>query len=156
MLTTEAVYSVRNRGPQYSRPISQDAEESLEEMSRYKSLMTVCCAAVLTLGLAACGGGSDSDQAAAPPVEMPDPPTPMEQLTAAQDAVAAAQALVGAAITPAEIAAAYSALAAAQAQLSAAETIPANQIAILAARLEQAWDGSAGHGDAGRAAGDRW
>ena len=108
-------------------------------MSRYKSLMTVCCAAVLTLGLAACGGGSDSDQAAAPPTVTPepDPPTPMEQLAAARDAVAAAQALVGAAMTPAEIAAAYGALAAAQAQLSAAETIPANQIAILAAELEQ-------------------
>jgi hypothetical protein len=106
-------------------------------MSRYKSLMTVCCAAVLTLGLAACGGGSDSDQAAAPPVEMPDPPTPMEQLEAAQGAVAAAQALVASATTPTEIAAAYNALAAAQAQLTAAESIPANQIAILAEQLRQ-------------------
>ena len=63
--------------------------------------------------------------------------TPAEQLTAAQNAVADAQALVDSASTPTEIAAAYSALAAAQSQLSAAESIPANQIAILAARLQQ-------------------
>ena len=45
-------------------------------MSGYHKLKTACCVAVLTLGLAACGGGG-SDQAAAPPVEMPDPQTPM-------------------------------------------------------------------------------
>ena len=104
-------------------------------MSRYKSLKTVCCAAVLTLGLAACGGGSDSDQAAAP--DPTPPPTAGEQLMMAESAVAAATAAVAVAITPAEISAAYAQLAAAQAMLATAQSIPANQIAILAAQLEQ-------------------
>ena len=104
-------------------------------MSRYKSLKTVCCAAVLTLGLAACGGGSDSDQAAAP--DPTPPPTAAEQLMMAESAVAAAQAAVAAAMTPAEISAAYAQLASAQMLLSTAQSIPANQIAILAAQLEQ-------------------
>ena len=106
-------------------------------MSRYKSLKTVCCAAVLTLGLAACGGGSDSDQAAAPD---PTPPslTAAEQLTMAQDAVTTAQAAVAAAQAPAEISAAYGQLAMAQAALAAAQSIPENVLAALRAQLEQA------------------
>ena len=44
-------------------------------MSTYKNLMTVCCAAVLALGLAACGGGgSDSPTASAPSATTPAPP----------------------------------------------------------------------------------
>ena len=35
-------------------------EESLEEMSIHRKLMTGCAVAVLTFGLAACGGGSDN------------------------------------------------------------------------------------------------
>ena len=34
-------------------------EESLKTMSRYRNFTTICCAAVLALGLAACGGGDD-------------------------------------------------------------------------------------------------
>ncbi len=103
-------------------------------MSTQKKLITLCFAAVFTLGLAACGGGG-SDRAetppvVTPPVEMPGPLTPLEQLTAARSAVAAAQALVSSASTPTENAAAYSALAAAQAQLATAESIPENQIAL--------------------------
>ena len=45
-------------------------------MSRHKKLMTVCCAAVLTLGLAACGGGGGGDRAQTSPPDMPTMPTP--------------------------------------------------------------------------------
>ena len=46
-------------------------------MSRHKKLMTVCCAAVLTLGLAACGGGGGGDdRAQTSPPDMPSMPTP--------------------------------------------------------------------------------
>ena len=103
-------------------------------MSTQKNLITLCFAAVFTLGLAACGGGgndkAETPPVVMPPVEMPRPLTSMEQLTAARDAVTAAQALVSSASTPTENAAAYSALAAAQAQLATAESIPENQIAL--------------------------
>ena len=100
----------------------------------YKNLTTVCCAAVLAFGLAACGGGDDEEMAEAPMVEEPMEPTPAEQLAAAQMAVATAQAAVDAltsASTPAEIATANSALASALAQLATASAIPANQITLL-------------------------
>ena len=46
-------------------------------MFTYRNLMTVCAAAVLAFGLAACGS-SDDDTAEAPAVEMPEPmPMPM-------------------------------------------------------------------------------
>ncbi len=112
-------------------------------MSIQKNLITLCSAAVLTLGLAACGGGSDSDQAAAPDRTPPPPttadplPTADEQLTMAQDAVTAAETAVAAATTPAQISAAYAALAAAQVQLATAESIPENQIALLRDRIIQ-------------------
>ena len=38
--------------------------ESLEMMFTQKNLMTVCCAAVLAFGLAACGSSSDDDNVA--------------------------------------------------------------------------------------------
>ena len=111
-------------------------------MSTQKNLITLCIATVFTLGLAACGGGGGGSSDAPPVTSMMDGDepalTPAEQLTAAQDAVTAAQALVDSASTSSEIAAAYAALATAQMKLSAAESIPANQIALLAARLEQA------------------
>ena len=113
-------------------------------MSTQKNLITLCIATVFTLGLAACGGGgSDApvtgvmDGDGSPEPTEPEL-TPAEQLAAAQSAVADAQALVDSASTSSEIAAAYGALATAQMKLSAAESIPANQIALLAARLEQA------------------
>ena len=122
--------------------------------SGYKNLLTVCCCAVLTFGLAACGGGSDSDsddgmdsppppqptRAAVPPTAAEPTaaePTAAEQLKMAQDAVAAAEAAVAAAMTPAEISAAYDQLASAQTLLATAQSIPSNQIAALAAQLEQ-------------------
>ncbi len=49
-------------------------------MSMYRKLMTFGCAAVLALGLAACGGGGDDDTAGAP-TTMPDP-TPDPKPTA--------------------------------------------------------------------------
>ena len=69
MLANRRSIHVPNPGPQYSRPLLQDAEESLEMKSGYKNLLTACCCAVLTFGLAACGGSSDSDDAmvTAPP-----------------------------------------------------------------------------------------
>ncbi len=66
-------------------------------MSTYKNLMTVCCAAVLALGLAACGGGgSDSSGPTAsrtptptPEPEVPEGPSAQEQ-TAMANAIATA------------------------------------------------------------------
>ena len=43
-------------------------------MHGHRKLMMVCCAAVLALGLAACGGGGDSPQSTAP---TPTPPEPV-------------------------------------------------------------------------------
>ena len=63
-------------------------------MSTHRKLMTVCCAAVFALGLAACGSSDDNDTAMEDPVvePMPDPmPTPTEQLAAAEQAVSSAQ-----------------------------------------------------------------
>ena len=59
-----------------SRPPLNLREESLEEMSIHRKLMTVCCAVVLAFGLAACGS-SDDDTAATdtPTVEEPAGPT---------------------------------------------------------------------------------
>ena len=57
-------------------------------MFTHKNLMTVCCAAVLAFGLAACGSSSDDDSAMMPvePVELVDPvdpgPTPEEMTKA--------------------------------------------------------------------------
>lgn len=50
-------------------------------MSTYRNLITLCAAAVLTLGVAACGGGSD-----APATDGTDmmEPTPQEQIAALQ------------------------------------------------------------------------
>ncbi len=113
-------------------------------MSIQKNLITLCFAAVLTLGLAACGGGSGSDRAGPsdqtppPPTAVDPPPTAAEQLTMAQDAVTAAQMAVDSAQTPADISAAYGQLAMAQAALAAAQGIPENQMAALRALLEQA------------------
>ena len=105
-------------------------------MSIHRKLTTVCCAAVLALGLAACGSSSDDDSQTGmngDGMEMPDP-TPAEQLAAAQASVASAQTAVDAltgASTPAEIATANSMLAHALAQLATASSIPENQITLL-------------------------
>ena len=48
-------------------------------MQRYRKLTTICAAAVLALGLAACGGGGDDDTADAPTVTEP---TPTDQIAA--------------------------------------------------------------------------
>ena len=55
-----------------TRPLQN--EESLGTMSTYKNLMTVCCAAVLALGLAACGSSDDDKKMTMPDdgMEMPD------------------------------------------------------------------------------------
>ena len=45
-------------------------------MSMYKNLMTVCCAAVLALGLAACGSSDKTATPGAPPPGNGDPPAP--------------------------------------------------------------------------------
>ena len=66
-------------------------------MQGHRKLMTICAAAVLTLGLAACGGGG-SDTSEGPP--MPPPPTPYESAVAA----------IAAATTAADAQAAYDAV----------------------------------------------
>ena len=108
-------------------------------MSIHRKLTTVCCAAVLALGLAACGSSSDDDTSSTDTPTTTEPTEPMEptaaeQLTAAQTAVAAAQAAVGALTatsSPSDRAEAYSAMAAAQAALAEASGIPENEIALL-------------------------
>ena len=42
-------------------------------MSKYRKFTLVCCAAVLALGLAACGSSSDNDKSSGPGAETPDP-----------------------------------------------------------------------------------
>ena len=68
-------------------------------MSTYRKLMTFGCAAVLALGLAACGGGGSSTSDAPPPVVEPEP-------TAAQAGMAA----IAAATTAEAAQAAYDAV----------------------------------------------
>ena len=120
-----------------------DIKESLEKMSMYKNLMMVCCAAVLALGLAACGSSSDDDgqmgmDGNGDGMEMPAPPTAAEQLAAAQTAVSDAEDAVAAATTAAERASAYSQLAAAEQTLAEAEVIPENVLTALRQRLAEA------------------
>ena len=111
-------------------------------MSKYRKLTTVCCAAVLALGLAACGSSSDDDTSSTdtPTTTEPMEPTAAEQLAHAQAAVADARALVAALTatsSPSDRAAAYSAMAAAQAALAEASGIPENEIALLKAQIAQ-------------------
>ena len=112
-------------------------------MSIHRKLTTVCCAAVLALGLAACGSSSDDDNQAdmngnGDGMEMPAPPTAAEQLAAAQTAVSDAEDAVAAATTAAERASAYSQLAAAEQTLAEAEVIPENVLTALRQRLAEA------------------
>ena len=87
-------------------------------MSRYKKLITVCCVAVLTLGLAACGGGgggtaSTGTPGAMPPVIPPVIPkkrTLEELLAKAQNAKDAATTAAGAATTAVDNAVKYSSM----------------------------------------------
>ena len=121
-------------------------------MSTHKNLMTVCCAAVLAFGLAACGSsGSDDEMAATTPAATPpmidgdadamdgDTKTPAEQLMAAEDALTTAQGLVEmltSSSTPEQAAEAYAALGAAQAALHAATNLPENRIAELQGQID--------------------
>ena len=79
-------------------------------MSTYKDLMTVCCAAVLALGLAACGSSSDNDQADTgmdgDGMEMPEPagPSAADLFKVAQDSRSDAMAAGEAAETALETA----------------------------------------------------
>ncbi len=57
-------------------------------MSTHRKLMTVCCAAVLALGLAACGSSSDSDSSNTGGTDVTEPAVP--ELTVAQTAAATA------------------------------------------------------------------
>ena len=110
-------------------------------MSINRKLMTVCCAAVLALGLAACGSSDDDTADTTPTTEMPEPmQTPAEQLAAARMAVEDAEAAVAAAATAADRASAYTQLAAAQQLLADAESIPENVLADLQQRLTDAED----------------
>ena len=65
-------------------------------MSRYRKLTTICAAAMLALGLAACGGGGSDNTpvSTAPPTEPPPaepaPPTDLEETQTAAAAAAAA------------------------------------------------------------------
>ena len=108
-------------------------------MSIHRKLMTVCCAAVLALGLAACGSSDDDTADTTPTTEMPEPmPTPAEQLATAQAAVTQAQTAVAALTatsSPSDRAAAYAALAGAQSALAEASGIPENEITLLKAEI---------------------
>ena len=64
-------------------------------MSTYRKLMTFGCAAVLALGLAACGGGGDDDTTDAPTTMEPTEPTPAEQIAALQAEINALRAELG-------------------------------------------------------------
>ncbi len=64
-------------------------------MQGYRKLMTICCAAVLALGLAACGGGGDDDTADAPTTMEPTGPTPAEEIAALQAEINALRAELG-------------------------------------------------------------
>ena len=113
-----------------------EQEESLEPMLTHRKLMTVCCAAVLTLGLAACGGGGgggsqsqtqpSTGSPGGTPAQVSPTLTPAEQLSAAEMAVTTAEAAVAAATTDAERADAYEQLATARADLAAAQALPEN------------------------------
>ena len=81
-------------------------EESLEEMSIHRKLMTGCAVAVLTFGLAACGGGSDNTA---------------DERDSLQDQINALQTAYGAdPLTPAGITELQAALGTAQTALEAA------------------------------------
>ena len=112
-------------------------------MSIHRKLTTVCCAAVLALGLAACSSSSDDDTSltdtptttmTTPTTISPMEPTAAEQLANAQAAVDDAQTVVvalTAASSNSDRAAAYSSLAGAQSALAEASGIPENEIALL-------------------------
>ena len=83
-----------------------DIKESLEEMSIHRKLMTGCAVAVLTFGLAACGGGSDNTA---------------DERDSLQDQINALQTAYGAdPLTPAGITELQAALGTAQTALEAA------------------------------------
>ena len=56
-------------------------------MSTQKNLITLCFAAVFTLGLAACGGGGSDQSGDAAGTPMTPPPPTADEQTMAQDAV---------------------------------------------------------------------
>ena len=106
------------------------SKESLETMSRYRKLMTICCVGVLALGLAACGGGGDSGPSTA------DHDALKERLAAAvADRDAAQATAAAAAAAQAEAEAAQAAAEAAQATAEAAEA--AAEAARMAAEAAQ-------------------
>ena len=114
-------------------------------MSIQKNLITLCCAAVLTLGLAACGGGSGSDRAGPsdqtppPPTAVDPPPTAAEQLHDGAGRGHGCSDGRGLGPRPPPISRRHMGqLAMAQAALAAAQSIPENQMAALRALLEQA------------------
>ena len=103
-------------------------------MSTYRNLITLCFAAVFTLGLAACGGGGDGT----PTTTMPDPdPVAVEQnaINDAIDAAAAAAALVTDAATDEVVGAADMAVAAAMTAIDGASHITAGAVTAARARL---------------------
>ena len=103
-------------------------------MSIYRNLITLCFAAVFTLGLAACGGGGDGTTT----TTMPDPdPVAVEQ-KAIDDAIAAAAAaaaLVTDAATDEVVGAADMAVAAAMTAIDGASHITAGAVTAARARL---------------------
>ena len=102
--------------------------------SGYRKLTTVCLAAMLAVGLAACGGGGGTTATPEPP-----PPDPIEvERKAISDAIAAAGAAAGMvtdASTDAEVMAADAAIAAAMAAINGATHISAGEAATSRASL---------------------
>ena len=122
-------------------------------MSMYKNLMTFGCAAVLALGLAACGGGGGDDTADAPTTMEPTGPTPAEQIAELQTQINALRAELG--LDPVDIDELTSTVAELQAQLATlqqqAEDAKAEEDAAAAEkmRMEMAAAGKALHGALG-------
>ena len=103
-------------------------------MSKYRKFTTICCAAVLALGLAACGSSSDDDTAGTtPPVVTPDPePDPIDverkAINDAIDAASAAAQMVTDTASAEDVTAADDAVAAARKAIDDATRITAGDV----------------------------
>ena len=105
-------------------------------MQGHRKLTMICCAAVLSLGLAACGGGGSDTTQAPPPVVEPDPVA--VEMKAINDAIAAAQMAVAVVMDDSDdavVMAADDAVAAAMKAIADATRITAGDVAAANARL---------------------
>ena len=106
-------------------------------MQGHRKLTMICCAAVLSLGLAACGGGSSTSTTdTMPPVVEPDPiDVERTTITAAIAAAGAAAGMVTDGASDEMVTAADEAVAAAMAAIDGATHISAGEVATFRASL---------------------